>query len=210
MFLRALALLPAPALALPAVAQSRLLVVLRNGEVRTFELSDVERIEFAGSALPGNLEPGRPVHDDPVGTWDRVDGQVLTIRPASRFVLQRGDGTTISRGRWDWSDGRILGAPGRPDIPRLLGEPADGRGTMRGRRRGRAPGPSRAPARDDDRHARAGPGRTDARRHEQPGRARLGPEAPVASRGPRAAARDRGSGQALPRPVRLLESIIET
>lgn len=101
MFLRALALLPALALALPADAQSKLLVVLRNGEVRTFELADVERIEFAGSALPGSLEPGRPVHDDPVGTWDWVDGQVLTVRPDSQFVLQRSDGTTISQGRWE-------------------------------------------------------------------------------------------------------------
>jgi hypothetical protein len=79
MSFRLLALLPALALALPALAQSKLLVVLRNGEVRSFELADVERIEFAGTSLTGGFDPARPVYRDPFGTWDWVDGQTLVL-----------------------------------------------------------------------------------------------------------------------------------
>ena len=101
MSFRLLALLPALALTLPAFAQSKLLVVLRNGEVRTFELAEVERIEFAGTSLTGGLDPARPVFRDPVGTWDWVDGQTLVLRADSQFALHRSDGTLISQGRWE-------------------------------------------------------------------------------------------------------------
>ena len=101
MSFRLLALIPALALALPALAQSKLLVVLRNGEVRTFELADVERIEFAGTSLTGVVDPARPVFRDPVGTWDWVDGQTLVLRADSQFALYRSDGTMISQGRWE-------------------------------------------------------------------------------------------------------------
>ena len=102
---RLVALLASLVLSAPALAQTKLLVVLRSGEVRTFELAEVERIEFAGgtqAGLPGGSWDGtRPTFSDPVGAWDWVDGQRLTVRADGRFDLYRGDGTLISQGRWE-------------------------------------------------------------------------------------------------------------
>lgn len=98
---RVLVLLASLAVALPAWGQSKLLVVLKSGEVRTFELVDVDRIEFTGAVAGGAGEIGRPVYRDPVGTWDWVDGQTLVVSPAGRFDLYRSDRTLISQGRWE-------------------------------------------------------------------------------------------------------------
>jgi len=98
---RVLVLLASLAVAAPAWAQSRLLVVLKSGEVRTFELSEVDRIEFSGSVAGTTGEIGRPVYSDPVGTWDWVDGQSLVVASTGRFDLYRSDRTLISQGRWE-------------------------------------------------------------------------------------------------------------
>ncbi len=89
MSFRPLALLPALALTLPALAQTKLFVVLRNEEVRTFELAEVERIDFAGASLTGGFDPARPVYRDPVGTRSWADGQTLVLSADGRTL----DGT---------------------------------------------------------------------------------------------------------------------
>ncbi|MHB1045298.1 MAG: hypothetical protein ACYC4P_04740 [Thermoanaerobaculia bacterium] len=77
------------ALTLPALARTKLFVVLRNEEVRTFELAEVEQIELAGTSRTGGIDPARPVYRDPVGTWDWVDGQTLGLSADGRTL----DGT---------------------------------------------------------------------------------------------------------------------
>ncbi len=103
MLLRGIALLASLALALPAFSQSQLVVVLRGGRSQTFDLADVERIEFTGatSAFPG---PVQPVYRDLVGTWDWVDGMTLVVDGNRTFALYRTDRTISSQGRWELLD----------------------------------------------------------------------------------------------------------
>lgn len=105
MRLRLFALLAALVFALPAWAQRQLVVVLKSGQVQSFDLADVDRIEFTGPSRDGGHGQPVPSFRSPVGTWDWVDGMTLVVEAAGTFTLYRTDRTMSSQGRWDALDG---------------------------------------------------------------------------------------------------------
>lgn len=92
-------------LALPAAAQSHLVVILKDGRQQSFPLAEVARVEFAGGVVAP--PPPTPSAADPTGTWRHHPEATWTITRTGdgRFHAQEnGLGHASGPGRFT-SDG---------------------------------------------------------------------------------------------------------
>jgi hypothetical protein len=108
------------------IASGQIVIVLKDGHRRSFNLSDVARIEFpGGSAIAdiGPTPPGAPPRGHYVGKWEVGDGSGGTF-----YITLNDDGSawrTLHRlhGRWAYVNGeaRVTWDDGAQDAIRKVG-----------------------------------------------------------------------------------------
>jgi hypothetical protein len=92
-------------LALPALAQSQLVVVLKNGQRQAFNLAEVARIEFPGGPAITYGDPPPVAGGSVLGEWEWVDGQTLVVHADHRIEVFDRAMRRINEGRWEPLEG---------------------------------------------------------------------------------------------------------
>jgi len=110
----------------PKPTSGAVVIVFKDGHRQTFNLSDVDRIEFAGGASSISADANNlriPSRDRFIGQWECGDGQGNTF-----YITLNEDGTahrTIGdvNGHWDYVDGeaRVTWNDDRQDAIRKSG-----------------------------------------------------------------------------------------
>jgi len=111
----------------PKSSGSTIVIVFKDGHRQTFNLADIERVEFPAPALSasdsGSANPNAPPRGHFVGKWECGDGN------GSNFYITLKDGGDAMRsigdmhGRWDYVNGeaRVTWDDGAQDAIRKVG-----------------------------------------------------------------------------------------
>ena len=111
--------------AAPKAAPGAIVIVFKDGHRQTFNLSDIDRVEFAGtSSAPADSYNSRiPSRGRFIGKWECGDGQGNNF-----YITLNEDGTAFRsigdvRGHWEYVDGeaRVTWDDGRKDAIRKYG-----------------------------------------------------------------------------------------
>jgi len=101
-----------------------IVIVFKDGHRQTFNLSDIDRVEFAGGAPSASADSYRvPSRARFIGKWECGDGQGNNF-----YITLNEDGTAFRsigdvRGHWEYVDGeaRVSWEDGRKDAIRKSG-----------------------------------------------------------------------------------------
>jgi hypothetical protein len=114
-------------LAAPAKSGSgTIVIVFKDGHRQTFNLSDIERVEFPASSVAndvGSSNPGTPPRGHYVGKWECGDGNggnfYITLKDTGDAMRSIGD----VHGRWEYINGeaRVTWDDGAQDAIRKIG-----------------------------------------------------------------------------------------
>jgi hypothetical protein len=112
--------LPAHSATAPAAGKSAIVIVFKDGHRQSFNLSDVERIEFAAGDQTSSANPQSPSRKQYLGKWEVGDGAGNTF-----YISLYDDGEAKRslgnvRGKWEFVDGeaRITWDDGAQDAIR--------------------------------------------------------------------------------------------
>jgi hypothetical protein len=103
-----------------------IVIVFKDGHRQTFNLSDIDRVEFPASALANNSGPSNPEappRGHYVGKWECGDGTgnnfYITLKDNGDAMRSIGD----MRGRWEYINGeaRVTWDDGAQDAIRKVG-----------------------------------------------------------------------------------------
>ena len=116
---------PVAAAAAPKATPGAIVIVFKDGHRQTFNLSDIDRVEFAGtsSAPADSYSSNIPSRGRFVGKWECGDGQgndfTITLNEDGTAHRSIGD----VRGHWEYVDGeaRVTWEDGREDAIRKYG-----------------------------------------------------------------------------------------
>lgn len=118
--------LPSPA-ATPKNSAGTIVIVFKDGHRQTFNLADIERVEFPAAALAasdaGAANPDAPPRGHYVGKWECGDGNgsnfYITLKESGDALRSIGD----VRGRWVYVNGeaRVTWDDGAQDAIRKVG-----------------------------------------------------------------------------------------
>ncbi len=117
-------LIPVAAHAASKDTSGAIVIVFKDGHRQTFNLSDIDRVEFAGGASSAPADSYRvPSRGRFFGKWECGDGQGNNF-----YITLNEDGTAYrsigeTRGHWEYVDGeaRITWDDGRKDAIRKAG-----------------------------------------------------------------------------------------
>jgi len=111
--------------AAPKVSSGAIVIVFKDGHRQTYNLSDIDRVEFAGT-LPAPADSYNlsiPSRGRFIGKWECGDGQGNDF-----YITLNEDGTAFRsigdvRGHWEYVDGeaRVTWEDGRQDAIRKYG-----------------------------------------------------------------------------------------
>ena len=104
-----------------------IVIVFKDGHRQSFNLSDIERVEFPGATVAGNattpVSPDAPPRGHYIGKWECGDGNggtfYITLKENGDAQRSIGD----VRGRWDYVNGeaRVTWDDGAQDALRKVG-----------------------------------------------------------------------------------------
>ena len=117
----------AAAPASPKNSSGTMVLVFRDGHRQTFNLSDIERVEFPAAAVvaqsPATANPAAPPRGHYVGRWECGDGNggtfYIDLKESGEAMRSIGD----VRGHWEYVNGEahILWDDGAQDALRKVG-----------------------------------------------------------------------------------------
>jgi hypothetical protein len=114
---------PANAATAPAAGKGAIVIVFKDGHRQTYNLSDIERIEFPAGDQAASVNPQSPARKQFLGKWEVGDGYGKTF-----YISLYEDGEakrTLGnvRGKWVYVDGeaRITWDDGAQDAIRHVG-----------------------------------------------------------------------------------------
>jgi hypothetical protein len=115
--------IPAHSATAPATGKGAIVIVFKDGHRQTFNLSDIERIEFAAGDQTASTNPQFPSRKQYLGKWEVGDGAGSTF-----YISLYDDGEAKRslrnvRGKWEYVDGeaRVTWDDGAQDAIRHIG-----------------------------------------------------------------------------------------
>ncbi len=114
---------PAHSAPAPTTEKNTITIVFKDGHRQTYNLSDIERIEFPASEQAGAASPNAPPRNRFLGKWEVGDGAGNTF-----YISLYDDGDAKRslgnvRGKWEYVDGeaRVTWDDGAQDAIRRVG-----------------------------------------------------------------------------------------